>query len=187
MMANPIGLITLAIMALIAVVAIIINKWNEWGAALSLFLGPLGMVISLVQSFRRNWDMVSTAFQEGGILAGLKAIGKVMMYAILMPLQQLLEIASKLPGKIGAMAAAGASKIEAFRQNLGVNTDTEGGDQTQPAAINPEAERQDALRQTIETTQTQNVSIGIADETGRATVNSDNDFIPIQMTPTWGN
>src|SRR5690606_34754624 len=83
MTANPIGLIIVGVAALIGLVALIINKWNEWGAAVVLFLGPLGFVISLIQSFRRNWYMVTESFRTGGILGGLKAIGKVMLDAVL--------------------------------------------------------------------------------------------------------
>lgn len=173
----PLTLIALAIAAVIAVTVIVIKKWDEWGAALSLFLGPLGLVISLIQSFRRNWDMVKQAFKDGGLLGAIKAIGVVIFDAILMPIQQLLTIMSNIPGKIGEMASAGASKIEAFRADLGV--------QTQPVqAVNPEAERQAALQETV-STQRQNVSIGIEDKTGRATVESDNDFVPINLNRTW--
>jgi hypothetical protein len=45
--ANPIGLIIIGVIALTAAIAVIINKWDEWGAAVSLFLGPLGLVIGM--------------------------------------------------------------------------------------------------------------------------------------------
>ena len=119
--ANPIGIIIVAIAALIALVIAIIVKWDEWGAALSLFLGPLGWVISLIQSFRRNWDMVVKAFQTDGILGGLKAVGRVLLDAILMPVQQLLELLSNIPG-LEDLAGSGAKKILELRQSLGVDT-----------------------------------------------------------------
>lgn len=118
--ANPIGIIIVAIAALIALVVIVINKWDEWGAALSLFMGPLGWIISLIQSFRRNWEMVKKAFSTGGILGGLKAIGAVLIDAILMPVQQLLELLAKIPG-MGKLATAGAEKILELRKGLGVD------------------------------------------------------------------
>ena len=65
--ANPIGLIIIGIAALIALITIIIVKYDEWGAALSLILFPLGMIINLIQSFRRNWDMITQAFENDGI------------------------------------------------------------------------------------------------------------------------
>jgi TP901 family phage tail tape measure protein len=116
MNANPIGLIITGIAALIALVAIIIKKWETWGAALSLFLGPLGLVISLVQSFRKNWELVKASFSTGGLLKGLLTIGKVILDAILMPVQQLLELIGKIPGL--NIANKGAAKIAGLRENL---------------------------------------------------------------------
>lgn len=120
MTANPVGLIIVGIAALIALVVAIIAKWDEWGAALSLFMGPIGLVISMIQSFRRNWDMVVEAFSKGGILEGLKAVGRVLLDAILQPVQQLLELLAKIPG-LGGLAGAGAQKIKEIRESLDVN------------------------------------------------------------------
>lgn len=117
MTANPIGLIIVGVAALIALVAVIINKWNEWGAALSIFLGPLGLIISIIQSFRTHWESVVEAFKTDGILGGLKRIGVVLLDAILMPVQQLLELLAKIPG-LGDLATAGANKIGELRQSL---------------------------------------------------------------------
>ena len=122
MLANPIGLIILAIAALIAIVVVVVKNYDEWGASLTFLLGPLGMVINLVQAFRRNWDDLKKTFSEGSILDGLKKIGAIMIDSMLMPLQQLLELASKLPG-VGDLAGKGAAKIEALRKRMGINTD----------------------------------------------------------------
>jgi len=125
MWANPIGLIVLGVIALIGFIALVIAKWDEWGAAVSLFMGPLGMVISVIQSFRRNWEMVTEAFKTGGILEGIKAIGKVLLDAILMPVQQLLELLAKIPG-MGDLAGGGAEKIKALRESMGTLEAPEG-------------------------------------------------------------
>lgn len=124
---NPIGLIVLAILALIAVVTAMIMKWEEWGAALSLVFGPLGLIISFVMSLRKNWDMVKKAFSEGGIIEGLKAIGKVMLDAVLYPVQQLLSLIADITGAEWATNAV--KSIEDYRKSLGLNTD-----KAQPAA-----------------------------------------------------
>jgi TP901 family phage tail tape measure protein len=115
MAANPIGVVIIAILALIALVIVIIAKYDEWGAALSIFLGPLGLVISLIQSFRRHWDSITEAFTKGGIVAGIKRIGLVLLDALLMPVQQLLELLAKLPG-MGGIAGAGATFIKEVRK-----------------------------------------------------------------------
>lgn len=119
--ANPIGLIVIGVAALIGFIAMVINKWNEWGAALSVFLGPLGLVISAIQSIRTHWDSIVQAFKSDGILAGLKRIGQTLLDVILYPLQQLLQVISEIPG-IGKFAAQGASKIEALRTSMNLTS-----------------------------------------------------------------
>lgn len=118
--ANPIGLIIVGIAALIALIALIIIKWDEWGAAMSFMLGPLGIIISLVMSFKRNWDMIQEAFAKDGISGGLKAIGATIFDAILMPLQQVLELIAKIPG-MGGLAGGLAADLSNFRRGLGVS------------------------------------------------------------------
>lgn len=119
--ANPIGLIVIGVAALIGFIATVINKWNEWGAALSVFLGPLGLVISAIQSIRTHWDSIVQAFKSDGILAGLKRIGQTLLDVILYPLQQLLQVISEIPG-IGKFAAQGASKIEELRTSMNLTS-----------------------------------------------------------------
>lgn len=184
MTANPIGLVIVAIAAMIAVIVVVIQKWNEWGAALSFFLGPLGLIISLVQSFRRNWDMITKSFKEGGIVAGLKAIGKTLLDVILMPMQQ---IAKLLAQWTGIEAFANAEKLIAFaRRQLEVNIATdENGQPIDTPVLNPERERREALRETI-TTQRQNVAIDIRDQTGRAKMETDNNLVPVRLSSTMG-
>lgn len=116
MNANPIGLIIIGITALIAVITAVVMKYDEWGAALTLVLGPLGLIINLIQSFRRHWDSVKKAFEEGGMIAGIKRVGMVILDALLMPVQQLLEILNKVPGL--EIAGDGAKWIEDTRRGL---------------------------------------------------------------------
>lgn len=122
--ANPIGLVIAGVAALIALVATIIVYYDDWGASLTLLLGPFGMIINVIQSFRRHWDEVKAAFTDGGFLEGIKMIGLVILDAILMPVQQLLEILSKIPG-LGGLAQSGADAIEGIRANLGLAPETE--------------------------------------------------------------
>ena len=46
----PITAIVLGIAALVALITAVVVKYDEWGAALSIVLGPLGMIINLIQS-----------------------------------------------------------------------------------------------------------------------------------------
>ena len=96
--AFPVIAIIALVLAFIAVMVKMIQKWDEWGAALSLALGPLGFIISLIQSFRRHWDRITGAFRHGGILAGLKSIKLAIFDALLQPVQQLIQLINKIPG-----------------------------------------------------------------------------------------
>lgn len=176
MTANPIGLIIVGIAALIGFVALVIAKWDEWGAAISLFMGPLGFVISLIQSFRRNWDMIVQAFKTGGILGAIKAIGITLLDAVLMPLQQIVGLIANVTGAEWAKNAVAG--IEAFRAGLGI--DVKGDGESQATADNPKV----VQATTNMDIQKQNVQIDINDKTGRADVKSDNDLVPIRLGST---
>lgn len=115
--ANPVGLIVAAITALIGVVAAIIYKYDEWGAAMSFILGPIGIIINIIQSLRRHWDSIKEAFESEGIIGGLKRLGLVIFDAVLMPIQQLLELLSDIPF-VGDFFAKGAEGIQNFRKDL---------------------------------------------------------------------
>lgn len=135
MTANPIGLIIVGIAALIALIVLIIVKWDEWGAAMSLMLGPLGIIISLVMSFKRNWDMIQDAFAKDGISGGLKAIGATIIDALLMPLQQVLELIAKIPG-MGSLAGGLAADLSNFRRGMGVSMGDENNQAGKASDVN---------------------------------------------------
>jgi Sec-independent protein translocase protein TatA len=166
--ANPIGLVIAGIVALIAVVAIIIKKWKSWGAALSILFGPLGFIISLIQSFRRNWDMLVKAFQQNGIIGAIKAIGVIILDALLMPVQQLLELAGKLPTWLGgAQATNAAGAIKELRKNIkGMQEDAkrmQDGQQPQQAQqTNPRAAQRENERRVVQESR-ENVRLDIND------------------------
>ncbi|MGV0755878.1 hypothetical protein ACTS95_01810 [Empedobacter brevis] len=89
---NPVSLIVLAIIALVAYIAIAINYYDEWGAAMLQFLGPIGWVINAFMAIKDHWDSIVEAFKTDGIIGGLKRIHIVLMDTFLKPLQQILEI-----------------------------------------------------------------------------------------------
>lgn len=119
MSANPIGLLVIGISALIAGIVIAVRHFDEWGSAILFISYPIGLIIGLIQSLRRNWDGIKDAFSNGGILAGLKKIGAVILDVLLMPIQQLLELIAKIPG-MSKIAGGGAEWIKGFRKKLGV-------------------------------------------------------------------
>ena len=95
-----------------------VRNWLDGiGSAILMLVPPLGMVINLVTSFIKHWDSVKTAFTDGGILAGIKRIGFVIIDAMLKPVQALLELLSKIP-KLGHLAQKGADRIAEIRNNL---------------------------------------------------------------------
>jgi phage-related minor tail protein len=129
---NPVGLIVIGISALIAIIVLAINKWDEWGAALSLFLGPVGMVISAFKSLYDHWESIKSAFQTDGIIGGLKRIGIVLLDALLKPLQQILELAAKIDPT--GLAQKGLDKIKQFRELNNLVTPGEKAPKTVPAS-----------------------------------------------------
>jgi len=172
--ANPIVWIIAAIIALIAVVIAIIKYWDEWGASLTLLMGPLGMLISLIVTIGKHWDKIKQAFKEGGILEGIKAIGKAILDSILYPIQQALGLIGKFTGI--EMFSNAASGLEQFRLDaLGVEA---------PAPverINPEQERASRNQG-----QQGRVDLFVNDNQNRVRAESQTDWIGIKTTPTYG-
>ena len=146
--------------------------------------GSFGDGYSLVQSFRRNWEMISEAFKTGGIIAGLKAIGATILDALLMPLQKILEIASKIPG-VGKFAASAASKLADFREGLGVNVTTDESGKPLASPLNAEASAERIRTERIERTQNSKAELVIKDETERAELQGELGT-NIKLSPTIG-
>jgi TP901 family phage tail tape measure protein len=153
---NPVGWIIL----LIAAVALVVSYWDSWGASVTLIAGifaaffapvlaGLALVVSLVQSFRRNWSAISEAFANGNIVDGFLLIGATILDAVLMPLQQVFELMAKIPG-VGSFAQAGADQIEKFRAELGLNT--EGNNETAQVVNSPAATEESRISREEKTT-----------------------------------
>lgn len=114
---NPIGLLVAAIVAAIAAITLCITKYEDFGATLLMLMGPIGMLINAIMQIKAHWDSITEAFESEGILGGIKRIGIVLMDALLYPVQQLLELCSKIPG-VGNLAAGAAEKIHSVRERL---------------------------------------------------------------------
>lgn len=121
MAVNPVVLIVSAVIALVGVIAMAIRKYDEWGAAMMLLMGPIGLLVNGFMTIKRNWQSVVDSFRSDGIVAGIKRVGVVLLDAILMPVQQLLEILSNIPG-LGNLAGRGAEAIANLRKNLQLTT-----------------------------------------------------------------
>jgi hypothetical protein len=127
MTANPIGIIIVAIAALIAGIILLVKNWDkvkakmdEWSNSavfqiLSLF-NPIMKIVELIGFFQDRWKGIKKAFAEGGILGGLKAIGKTLLSFVLKPLEVILRAVGKIPGMKWASNAS--EKIAEFRGGL---------------------------------------------------------------------
>ena len=121
MTANPIGLIIAGVALLIGYIAVAVSHFDSFGAAMTLLLGPIGFVISAFMTLRDHWDSITAAFSGGGIIAGFKRIGIVLLDTILKPVQQLLELIAKIPG-LGGIAGSGAASIKSMRAKMDLIT-----------------------------------------------------------------
>jgi TP901 family phage tail tape measure protein len=108
MTANPIGLIVVGVAALIGFVALAIKYWDDWGATLVMFMGPIGLIISAFKNVYDHWDSIKKAFQTDGIIGGLKRLGQVLLDVLLKPIQQ---IAGWMDSIFGTDLEAGMMKM----------------------------------------------------------------------------
>ena len=137
--ANPVGVIIVAIAALVAIIIVCVKHWDDITAAMakgwdwikknqeavlgiiSVFSGPFAVVISVVREFWNEWDRITQAFKNGGIVSGLKQIGATILSALLAPLQGVFELLGKIPG-VGKHFKGFAANIDAFREQVkGIN------------------------------------------------------------------
>lgn len=133
--ANPVGVIIVAIAALIAIIILCVKHWDDITAAMArcwdwvkknqeavlgiiaVFTGQFGFIISIVREFWNEWDRITQAFTNGGIIAGLKQIGATILSALLAPLQGVFELLGKIPG-VGKHFENFATNIESFRNQI---------------------------------------------------------------------
>lgn len=100
---NPIGFIVLGIAALVAAIYGVIQGFKRFGDEFLLVFGPIG---SAILAFKTHWDSIREAFTDGGIVAGLKRIGQVLLDVVLRPVQKLLGWVGELTGADWAKKAA---------------------------------------------------------------------------------
>lgn len=172
---------------LIASIAAVIETIAAFlGVPVFVFL----LIISLIMSVVRNWDYLVEAFQNKGLLGSLKAIGAVLLDAILWPVQKILELVSYLPDFLGGgIAGKAAAAIDNFRKNdLGLNVESQQNTSVDTTAslLNPKAAEQEGLVQKMEQTNHAKVDINVNDPASKVNVNSENNFVRINTGSTWG-
>ncbi|WP_139422990.1 phage tail tape measure protein [Chryseobacterium mulctrae] len=124
MAANPTTWIILGIAALIALIVACIIKFDEWGQSVLMMLGPIGWLISGIMLLYKHWDSIKKAFNDGGIIGGIKRINEVLMDFFLKPIEDLLTLMGKLPGALGAFANVAKDEVHKFREKMDL-TDTQ--------------------------------------------------------------
>jgi len=96
----------------------IINKNQEKVLAfITVFTGPFGFILSIINELRNNWDMVVETFKTDGIIKGLLKLGGVILSAMIAPIQGFLELLSKIPG-VGKLLGPAVNKLDTLRANL---------------------------------------------------------------------
>ena len=111
---------------------------------ITIFTGPFGVVISIVREFWNEWERITQAFKNGGIVAGLKQIGATILSAILAPLQGIFELIGKIPG-VGKPFKMLAGNIDQFRNQIkGVDSTELNNSQESDAVLSPVSPAQQA-------------------------------------------
>ena len=101
----------------------VVQFLQEW-------IAPFNAIMLMVKGLLDGIANIKAAFANGGVAAGLKAIGGMLLNMVLAPVQALLEMLSKIPG-LGKLADFGANKLEELRANLVSTAPTQA---IQPAA-----------------------------------------------------
>lgn len=112
---NPYTWIIAGVVLLITVIYKAIQKFDEWGATVLIFMGPLGRVISMLKHLYDHWQSIKDAFQTDGIIAGFKRLGMVLLDVLLKPMQQILEMIKNWP-IIGDSATKALDTLKGFRE-----------------------------------------------------------------------
>lgn len=140
-----VGWIAIAMTAIGALTAWLYTKFEgvrNWldgiGSLVVMLAGPFGILINIVTSFIKHWESIKTAFTDGGILAGIKRIGFVIIDAMLKPVNALLDLLAKIPG-LGNLASKGSKWISDLRANLDQKTKVEKKETADTEVLEPKA------------------------------------------------
>lgn len=125
--ACPITWIVMGIIAAVAAIVLMIVYWDKvkkkvdefsnsaiW--QILSFVFPIMKVVELISFMQDRWKAIKKAFSDGGILNGLKVVGRALLSFILKPLEVILAAVGKIPGM--GFAAKGSMAIANFRQDL---------------------------------------------------------------------
>ena len=106
--------------------AVATKVWTAVQAAFNVVasLNPIGLIvigitalIAGIVAVVRNWDKLKQAFADSSFVRAIKRIGSTILNAMLLPIQKLLELLSRIPG-LGHLAGKGAEFIHEMRAKL---------------------------------------------------------------------
>jgi len=123
------------------------------GIGFGAFVGILLAIVGIFISIYNHWGMITKAFQDGGMLGGIKAIGAAIFDTILWPLQKIFEMLSHIPGATGDAFKGFGADIQNFRADMGL---------TDPAdAVSTKVTQEEAANSRTETTQNTNKNVTV--------------------------
>ena len=75
------------------------------------------LIVKIISEVASGWDSVTAAFQNGGILAALLQIGKLMLASLITPIQWFLELLAKIP-MVDSYLQPAIDKLNEFKNSL---------------------------------------------------------------------
>ena len=163
----------LAIIAAIVAVVLVIKNWSkitDWfGKQWTNFTNLISMA----------WEGVVGFFQKFDFKKMFINIGQSILKYMLLPLKVMLQLLSKLPGKVGDMAGGALAKLQDLTGEINVNGDAG----TLPSTT--QASNESIVNKFSESNS--NVSIDIRDKGGNVGGVDNPDNIPISVGNTVGN
>jgi len=168
--ANPIGIVIIAIASLIGLIALVIIKWDEWRESIIEFAGPFGIAVLAIETLIKNLGLLKSAFIEGGFSKLFTTLNLVSLEAI----EKTPQFAKDITPEV----------FEAVRNKIELDLATRGGtlEPVNVQSVAAEAQRTDRF----ESSETSEVNIRIADETGRADISTEGPLKTVKVTPTFG-
>ena len=75
------------------------------------------LIVKIISEVASGWGSVTAAFQNGGILAALLQIGKLMLASLITPIQWFLELLAKIP-MVDSYLQPAIDKLNEFKNSL---------------------------------------------------------------------
>ena len=137
---------TWPILAIIAAVAAIIAIFYYWDDITAWFSKQWKRY---TEWFGERWNKVVKWFKEFDFKEFFKDIGRSILKFLLAPIQGLLMLLSKLPGKIGKIASLGLEKLGDLTGDVNADVGSEAGPLESPESKNSKIVRETTSRNTI--------------------------------------